>query len=239
MLQDYKITDSEKAAIDSVTQKINNEKLYFEFVKFQEEGFKQVLEFINSTIFRLKEDYFISSKTTITARIKDLDSAMKNYNCNKMLDDIFGIEIVCNNDEELNWIKSTIEKIMISTKSKNFNKENGYKAQHESYYPDSKSEAAKRWKMCSDNVPIVELQFKTQDVAYTETASHHCYKERDQENVAEILKNNVLEIGRHLPKMWMSTDGFIRELKYEEIIQKIYPFIDLETIKKPETRNRV
>lgn len=236
MLQDYKITDSQKAAINSVTERVGNEKLYFEFVQSQEEGFKQVLEFINSTIFQQKEDLFISSKTMITARIKDLESAMKNYNKNKMLDDIFGIEIVCKNEEELNWIKSIIEKTMISTKSKSFDKENGYKAQHESYYPDSKSEAARRWKMCSDNVPIVELQFKTQDVASIETASHYNYKERDQETIAKILKNKVLEIGRDLPKMWVSTDGFIKELNYEEIIQKIYPFIDIETIKKPENK---
>ena len=238
MLEDYKITDSQREAIDSVSEKANKERIYLEFVQTQEQGFRQVIEFINSTIFILKEDDFISSETTITARIKDLKSAMENYQKDKMLDDVFGIEIIGKTEEELNWIKRTIEKVMASNKTKNFDKANGYKAQHESYYPDSKSEIARKWKLCSDNVPIVELQFKTQDVVTKESASHHSYKKRDQKAIANTLKTSTLELGIDIPRMWISTNGFIRELSYEEIIKKIYPFVDTETIKKPENKNR-
>lgn len=238
MLQDYKITDSQRDAINSVSEKANNERMYLEFVQTQEMGFRQVIEFINSTIFLLKEQYFISPNTTITARIKDLKSAMENYQKNKMLDDVFGIEIIGVSEEELNWIKTTIEKTMISNKSKNFDKVNGYKAQHESYYPDLQSETARRWKLCSDNVPMVELQFKTQDVATNESASHHSYKQRDQEAISKMLRTKVLELGIDLPRMWISTDGFIRELSYEETIKKVYPFVDTETIKKTESKNK-
>ena len=38
--------------------------------------------------------------------------------------------------------------------------------------------------------------------------------------------------------MWVSRENGFHELEYKEIIQKVYPFVDITTIKEPEDKEQ-
>ena len=93
------------------------------------------MDYVYTTVDNLKQKAKISPFIEIRARIKDIQSAFSNFEKNKMLDDIFGIEIICANEYEISVIKTELEKALRSPKSRSkfYNKPNGYKAWHEYY----------------------------------------------------------------------------------------------------------
>lgn len=231
MLTDYKVDISKKT--QDVAEEFNKEKIYTEFVRSQEQGFIRFVNYINSVVDLLKRKAKISQFIEIRARIKDVHSALRNYDEEKLLDDVFGVEIICANENEIRTIKEELEKYLKSTRSKTHNKSNGYKAQHESYSAKrGQEDNIKKWKLDNEDVPAVECQFKTIEVELNPQASHHDYKNVDKEKVQNLLERRTLEIGRYIPKMWSSRENGIVELGYKEIIQRIYPFVDITTIKE-------
>lgn len=234
MLNNYKVNLNEKSK--EIAEKVNLENSYIEFVESQEQGFMRFINYINSVVDSLKQRALISPFIEIRARIKDINSALKNSGSDRILDDVFGVEIICANEEELKIIKQELEKNFRSTRSKKHDKPNGYKAEHESYStkPNMDNEDIKKWELKKEDVPAVECQFKTIAVELNPEASHHDYKKVDREKVQSELENKTLTIGRDIPKMWVSRENGMYELQYKEIIQRIYPFVDVTTIKEPE-----
>lgn len=231
MLEDYKINVD-----NNVAERVNKENIYTDFVSSQEQGFMRFINYINSVVDILKQKAKISPYVEIRARIKDTNSALKNFFKDKLLDDVFGVEIICANEKEIEIIKNELEKNFKSTRSKKHNKSNGYKAEHESYSikQNQKDKNIEHWELQKDDVPVVECQFKTIEVELNPEASHHDYKNVNKEEVQKQLENKTLQIGKEIPKMWISRENRMIELSYKEIIQKIYPFVDITTIKEPE-----
>ena len=232
MLDQYKETIS----TNEIIERVNKENLYSDFVNSQENGFFEFMNYVYDVIENLKNRAQISQFIEIRARIKDTDSAVKNFQKNKMLDDVFGIEIICANENEIHEIKEELEKTFKSTRSKFHDKPNGYKAWHESYSVRAEKINSK---LANHNVPAVECQFKTIDVELNPDASHHDYKKINPKEIQEKLNNEALIIGKQIPRMWVSRENGFYELKYKEIIRRLYPFVDITTIKEPEEKNKL
>lgn len=231
MLEKYKVNLEHQKKL---VEKFKREKLYIDFVLYQEPGFIRVLDYVYTKVECLKKDGIVSKNTIINARIKAINSALDNFKRSKTLDDVFGIEIICQSENEILIIKKELEKSLTSFKTRIHNKENGYKAIHESYLAgkNQQNNDIEKWKLKDKDVPFIECQFKTIDVALNPEANHHDYKEIDKNYIQEELNKYVWKIGREIPKMWTSSKNGMTELSYEEVIKKIYSFIDIKYIKK-------
>lgn len=241
MLSKYKVDEYNQEKTSLMAERIKRENLYMEFVKSQEQGFFEFMDYVYTTVDNLKQKAKISPFIEIRARIKDIQSAFSNFEKNKMLDDIFGIEIICANEYEISVIKTELEKALRSPKSRSkfYNKPNGYKAWHESYSAKTETiSQSKEWDLLSFNVPAVECQFKTIAVELNPEASHYDYKMVNKEEVQRKLEEQSLIIGKQIPRMWVSRENGFHELEYKEIIQKVYPFVDITTIKEPEDKEQ-
>lgn len=239
MLKDYKVDLCDKS--QEIAERINKQKIYTEFVKSQEEGFMRFITYINLVVDKLKQKAKISPFIEIRARIKDADSALKNHSDDRLLDDVFGVEIITANEHEINTIKQELEKTLKSTRSKKHNKENGYKAEHESYSIKSNKtdDNINKFDLNNYDVPAVECQFKTIEVELNPKATHHDYKQINRQIIQEKLENETLQIGKEIPRMWVSRESGIIELSYKEILQRIYPFVDITRIKEPEKEEKM
>ena len=229
LLDNYKISDVDNKSIEEKNRFLNRRKLYIDFVNSQRTGFYRMLEFLNETLNILQKNKKIARSVEFRARIKAIKSALNNDE-SKILDDTFGVEIICDSEYELSVIRKEIEKIMISTKIKKHNKPNGYKAIHRSY--STSKDTTTRWFLDKEDVPVIECQYKTKAVDENEDACHYSYKKIDQEEISNKLKDKTLIIGEDIPEMWISKNGVIKRLTYEEIIKRVYPFVDISNIKK-------
>lgn len=234
MLEQYRVCIDEKKYAE-IVNKINKEKLYENFICSQEAGFFRFMNYVYTVVDELKRKAKVSQFIEIRARIKDVTSALTNFEKNKLLDDVFGMEIICATENDIHTIKEELEKNLYSTRSKFHDKTNGYKAWHECYSAkiDSQKQLEK-WDLCGEYVPAVECQFKTIAVELNPEASHHDYKNVNKLQMQSKLENETLKVGIQIPKMWVSRENGFHELQYKEIIQRVYPFIDTTTIKEPE-----
>lgn len=94
-------------------------------------GFISFMELINSAITTL-EDNLVMSNIGFKARIKDTTSSVSNTE-RKVLDDIFGFELIAPNETDKEILMLLIHKIFddeICFRTKNHDKSNGYKAHH-------------------------------------------------------------------------------------------------------------
>lgn len=92
------------------------------------EGFLELAEIFNMCIEYAKLEGFLK-QAKLSARIKDFSSCMRNTD-KKILDDVFGMEVVTN-DELDKEILILFSQIAFNTvKEKSYNKANGYKAHH-------------------------------------------------------------------------------------------------------------
>lgn len=237
MLDQYKVCIEEEKQAQTINS-INKENLYADFIHSQEQGFFRFMDYIYTVVDELKRKAKVSQFIEIRARIKDIKSALINFEKNKLLDDVFGIEIICATENDIHTIKDELEKYLYSTRPKFHDKSNGYKAWHECYSAKtSAKEQLKKWSLYGECVPAVECQFKTIAVELNPEASHHDYKNVDKAQMQSKLENETLKVGIQIPRMWVSRENGFHELQYKEIIQRVYPFIDITTIKEPEQIN--
>lgn len=240
MLDKYKISSEEIEKTNEVVAKVNRENLYSNFVSSQEQGFFRFMDYVYNVIDSLKKHAQISQFIEIRARIKDIDSALNNNEKNKILDDVFGIEIICASEDEIHKIKNELEQAFVSTRPKFHDKPNGYKAWHESYSAkEDAKDTIRDWNLLEHDVPAVECQFKTIAVELNPEASHHDYKNVNKAEIQSKLEKEALIIGKQIPRMWVSRENGFYELEYKEIIQRLYPFIDVTTIKEPEKDKKI
>lgn len=101
---------------------------------------------------KAREDFL--KKSQKTRQLKDSGEELEK---DKTLDDIFGIEIVCATEDEISLLKEVLEKFLSKTRpTKKHNKENGYKADHDSYYLKSKITEENYQMIEPDKTPIIE-----------------------------------------------------------------------------------
>ena len=134
---------------------------YSKYVMQQEEQFRKIMEFVNTLINNMKENADISEYVELRARIKAARSALAN-DAHKTLDDAFGMEIVTTTEEEIDIILEELERWMKSTKVRNHDKPNGYKAKHRVMdFDDDKLERIGIQLQDAPFVPLIEYQLKT------------------------------------------------------------------------------
>lgn len=212
---------------------------YNKYVSEQTEGFEFLINWICDVINGLRDEEKIAGYFNINARIKDFTSALMNDE-KKTLDDVFGIEIISETSEDVFLIMNQLLKYMRVKRQKDHNKTNGYEAKHRVLALTE--EAAKKIgiQIGYNNIPIVEIQFKTREVAekcHTGSANHLEYKGITQESVqAEYDKGRYTSI-INVPTMWVYQDGRMIKLSSRETLKKIYPFLILnERIKFGEEK---
>ena len=102
---------------------------YRSFIEDLGPGFMEILESLNVCLQIAKQRGLIGKDSNLNARIKDFSSSLINSD-KKILDDIFGVEIVSENDFENELMILFCNIVFNISKDKKYNKTNGYRAYH-------------------------------------------------------------------------------------------------------------
>ena len=242
-LNKYKLTEEQKiefmqkeTTVLNDAQRLNE---YQNFISCQKNAFLALMNYINTLLTNYKKHGDISSFVEFRARIKAADSAIAN-DLNKALDDVFGMELICATEDEINFLIEKLTDFMIVTRSKEHNKDNGYKAQHYYLYLDpNKHNLLEGSNSIITNyqeelIPMIEFQLKTIEVAIKASngsAAHSDYKKTDKEQIQQAFDNSDLRVGFNLPFMWVSSSNLdnteMKLLSADETAKVLYPFIDM------------
>lgn len=217
-------------------------EIYKRYVAEQQEQFIAFINYLNQYLNKLKEQNEVLKNVQLRARIKATKSALKNYEI-KALNDVFGIEFVCENEEGLKMLQNEMSRILNVTRIKVHNKKNGYKAVHYSY--TMKQELVNKLNILLeqkgikpvgwDLFPLIEIQYKTSNVfgeANLGKANYQKYKhvkKAQLKRIKQLYESGELAVGELIPYMWMSNsiDGKMKKLSTEEILRKMYPTLDI------------
>lgn len=123
----------EKLKVDVIPRHLKA-KLYTEHVENQKDNFIKYMYFTRDILWTLKQYRIVSDFTNLLARIKAIDSALKNDD-EKALNDIFGMEIDTGSKGEAEFLCLLLGDTLTKTREVIHNKNNGYKAHHYSGYP--------------------------------------------------------------------------------------------------------
>lgn len=104
------------------------------FIDSQKNHFESYINFVNVVLCILKDYRIVSDRTELSARIKSIESSIKNDD-NKALNDVFGIEIDSATPGESAFIAMLLKATLEETREVIHNKESGYVAYHYSGYP--------------------------------------------------------------------------------------------------------
>ena len=179
----------------------------------------------------------ITNYTQVRARIKSEKSAIHNDSV-KIVDDVFGMEIITATEFEYKKIIEEINKYMKVSpykKVSHINKPNGYKATHMTML--LKRENLEKVGIPEDKfeeVPVIEFQFKTLEVMIKASIGEAAHTKYKGENMEEIQRRydagefTNKESGFYeLPTMWKSENGKMRLLDTEEVLETMYPYLRL------------
>jgi len=246
----YKLSEEEKAKfLEKETQILSNAEkydYYEDYISTQKKPFLDFMNYLNNWINQQKAEGLISDYVELRARIKAPSSALKN-DSDKALDDAFGMELICATDQEIKYLLNELSNFMYnSTKSKSYNKKNGYKAEHryltlkqECYnllYPNMDNDSQD---LLSSQVPLIEFQLKTIEIdiiANLGSADHTAYKGSSRDDIQELYNKGELKVGQNLPRMWCSENGTMKLLSDERTAKKLYPFLNItNTLEKTIT----
>lgn len=209
---------------------------YSKFVVEQQQAFIMFINYLNKYINELREKGKVTNFLEIRARIKTSNSTIKNDKNDKILDDIFGIELICASELEIQIVRGELEKMLSMIRKKELDKDNGYKALHCVYKMNDdlidKLNKNKLQKIGKDYFPVIEAQYKTIEVFYESnygTASHEKYKNMNMDEIQRLYNAGLLVMGTYIPYMWISdpNNDNMKELSTEEAIKKLYPSIKL------------
>lgn len=213
---------------------------YERFVLDREEQFIKFINYLNRYINQLRKEGIISHGLVYRARIKAANSALKNYG-KKAVDDIFGIEFICETEEEILELQKQINLILLIHKEKKHKKENGYEATHCSYSMSENLidelnnifESQGQERKERESFPRIEVQYKTAQVDFNANfglASHEKYKKVEVARLQQLFDSNCLTLGEYIPYMWVSNPygDNMRELTKEEVLRKMYPSLKLQ-----------
>lgn len=229
----------------------DNLELYDDYVAHQKKPFKAIMYYFNDMLTELKETGKISDFTEFRARIKAPQSALYNDELNniklinkdekaenKSLDDVFAMEFIGATEKEVNFLLSTISKLAITTRKKDHDKPNGYKAKHRVFSITEETAKKIAEKFGIEDMrffPLIECQFKTISVAIeanTGTAAHIDYKNIDPKSIQRKYDKGEFRLGYDIPQMWVSKDGEMKKLSSDETLKKLYPFLNISKKKE-------
>ena len=165
-VKNYEINDTEK------------EMLFRKFVDSQRNHFESYMNFINSELCVLKHYSIVSDFTRFLARIKSVESSVKNDKT-KALNDVFGIEVDSATPGESALVVMLLNSTLSCTKESVKNKENGYIAYHYSGYPKVGN--------------IVEKLDEILDTNYDPSKLFNLYMEKQPSNIREEMSEEELK----------------------------------------------
>ena len=242
-LDEYKLTEEQKLAFSQKELTILNDAQrlneYQNFVSSQKTSFLDLMNYINNLLIKHKQQGDLSSFVEFRARIKAADSAISN-DSSKTLDDVFGMELICATEDEINFLVDKLTSFMKISRTKEHNKKNGYKAKHYYLYLDPELNNLITSNLQeTEYMPLVEFQFKTIEVAIKASngsAAHSDYKPVDKNAIQQAFDNHFLKVGFNLPFMWVSSSDInnceMKLLSADETAKVLYPFINTTTREK-------
>lgn len=104
------------------------------FIDSQKEHFESYINFVNAELCILKDYRIVSDYTKLLARIKSIESSIKNDDT-KALNDVFGMEIDSGTPGESAFITKLFKDTLEETREIIHNNDSGYIAHHYSGYP--------------------------------------------------------------------------------------------------------
>ena len=203
--------------------------LYSDYTTEQKKGFIELIKLIDRCITKLQQEGELTDYVKINARIKSAESALTNdERDSKVLDDVFGVEVLAGNEKALRKILERLEIYMIAKRENIHDKENGYRAIHKVMNLRERAFLDLNFKSLSyENIPMIEVQFKTFEVKENATsgpANHLHYKGQTKEKIQEIFERNGFN-EYNLPIMYTVENHKIRILSKQETIRDLYPFL--------------
>ena len=120
--------------ISDFTTDMERIEVFRNFVDSQKSHFENYINFINNELCVLKSYRIVSDYTKLLARIKSLESSIRNDE-RKALNDIFGIEVDSATPGEFAFVVMLLKDTLEETREFVHNKDNGYVAHHYSGYP--------------------------------------------------------------------------------------------------------
>ncbi len=238
---------------------------YIEYTQVQRKSFLLIVNYMKMCLDTLSQRGIIGNDINLTARIKSPKSALKNDLINiqssktgkkKKLDDVFGTEILAADEVELKAIREYLERFLTPIAVAKYNKPNGYIATHTTSKLRHDEDTFGKKKF--SNIPDIEIQYKTFEVARNATigkAAHTKYKNENVEEIQEELESGTYDI-HNVPEMWICgirngiKDKNIRQLTLIETLKHMYPTLNLDRIHekylgkrpynfiKPETKSK-
>ena len=153
---------------------IEKEEVFRHFVDSQKKQFQAYINLLNSELCVLKQFAIVSDFTRFTARIKSVESSIKNDGF-KTLNDVFGVEIDSATPGETAFLSVLLTDTIKKTKEAIHNKDNGYVAYHASGYP-----------ITSNLYERLEKVLKTE---FDKDLMFESYKKKAKEKAKETLES--------------------------------------------------
>lgn len=219
---------------------------YEKYKSEQKVPFELFIKYINEILVVLKEYRIVSDFTKFFARIKALDSALKNDE-SKALNDVFGIEIDCATEGEVAFIGSYLKSLLNITKEVVHNKTNGYKAHHYSgfAFPPKVSElSSKLTEILNQEQLIPETLMEEYENSLPEIRKEKITDERKQllneyfRNFTQNLKiysNAILnrltpngKLENLLSDLEQIETNYLTNLNEANISEECYPIIEIQ-----------
>ena len=152
---------------------MEKEELIRHFISSQKKQFDAFRDLLNSELIVLKQYAIVSDFTRFLARIKSIESSIKNDGV-KALNDVFGVEIDSPTPGETAFLSVLFSDTMKKTKEAVHNKENGYVAYHASGFPVQSN--------------LYEKIIKILDTKFDENLMFESYKKNAKNKAKEILE---------------------------------------------------
>lgn len=212
--------------------------LYSDYIANQKRGFIEIIRIVDRLITELQDNGELTGYVKINARIKSTESALKNDDIeDKALNDAFGMEIIAGTESALKKIMDKLEQCIRVRKENPISKDNGYVAMHKMIDLEKETYARLATGNVSyEEIPLVEIQFKTFEVKENATsgpANHWEYKGETREQIQAMYDRNGFN-EHNLPIMYTVENHKIRILSKQETIRELYPFLKLSREKGVE-----
>lgn len=195
-------------------------------------GYVMFMELINQIVTKL-EDNGIIGKTKVKGRIKSINSSMNNTE-EKILDDIFGFEIVTQNEKDKEILMVVIHNLFDEkyARHKNHNKSNGYYAHHCTGSVKKNLDEKEDLERHILEAKTYELKTEYRDMTHKEQKKHKkdeifCQKPRYPILRKEILERN--NVDNNLKKNLEDTIEFaIRSLQNNPEAKRALPIMEMQ-----------
>lgn len=205
---------------------------YKNFVLDATPGYIMFMELINQIVTKLENDNAIG-KTKVKSRIKSINSSMINTD-EKVLDDVFGFEIVTQNEKDKEILMVIIHNLFDEkyARHKNHNKSNGYYAHHCTGTVKNRLDEKEELENHILKAETQELKTEYRDMNHKEQKQYKKEEIFSKKPRYPILRNEILErnnIDKNLRDNLENTIEFaIKSLKDNPVARRALPIMEMQ-----------